>query len=1042
MGEGKTSVITPMVAAVLADGHDLLRIIVLKPLLRQSGALLSQRLGGLVNRRVYHIPFSRQSELSSSTVSQLQFIYQQCWRNRGILVALPEQILSFGLIGLDAAERNPSVFAPLISLENWLQRKCRDIIDESDEVMDTKLQLVYTMGTQQSLDGLSGRWETIQHLLRLVSIQAKRLHRDDPRCIEVDQSGYRYPILRFLKPGAIEQVIGYTLESISENGIPGLPFIQWTSRVKSSVLRFIEHSELTTEDESVIREEFDESIFFTKLLVLRGLFAHRILRFSLADKRWLVEYGLHPSRCLMAVPYRAKGVPSESADFGHPDVAVTLTCLSYYYEGLTKEQLRDCFILLAKLNDPSTEFQNWVSLCLDDLPAGLQTYSGVNLQDDQTFSQTLFPLLRYQKEILDFYLSHFVFSREAREFPRKLSSSAWDIPARRGLQLTTGFSGTNDNRFLLPLSVRQRDLDELLHTNAMVLGLLLREDNRQCILAEDEEGLQLDVDGLLKLVVRTGEHSTMTRPVRVLIDVGAQILEAGNQSVAQKWLSMTPEGDVEAAIFFNHSDEIMVIDREGHVETLFSSSFRQRMGACLVFLDQHHSRGVDLKLPPTTRAAVTLGPRLTKDRLVQACNRLRGLEKCQSLLFLIPPEVSNNMRFVLGISSDRDFTSADVLKWSMIQTCQTLDSLRPLWANQGLQYHKKMSLWDLLVEQRNPAREIASSMQEREARTLSQLYAPWDEDEESTHTYNITEGDLKNGEVQELLKTLQSTAEHVVTSAYLHEEQERELACEVEREQQVFRPPSYTPCKHNLHDDIRHFAKFGEFPGNQPSKAVTLAFHGLANTSAGKLYHPHSLGSGLYSTLDFNETVEISPNDPMDDFCKQVNWILSSVHSDVLIIVSQWEANELINIVRKSQNARLNIYAPRLTKPMRSFRHLDFFGIGANIPTQPNDTMTRCLEMFSGSLYFASFEDYQNFRSFLGLVTDGLGDIPEGGMTNEGFVKFFTRLELEWPVDSAFVKSPLPFLAALVHIRTKGNGYQQSHVGTIIKAMPLSAEWF
>lgn len=101
----------------------------------------------------------------------------------------------------------------------------------------------------------------------------------------------------------------------------------------------------------------------------------------------------------------------------------------------------------------------------------------------------------------------------------------------------------------------------------------------------------------------------------------------------------------------------------------------------------------------------------------------------------------------------------------MIQTCQTLDNLRPLWANQGLQYHKKMSLWDLLVEQRNPAKEIASSMQEREARTLSQLYTPWNEDEESTHTYNITEGDLKNGEVQELLKTLQSTAKHLVLDA-------------------------------------------------------------------------------------------------------------------------------------------------------------------------------------------------------------------------------------------------------------------------------------
>ncbi|CAG8327264.1 unnamed protein product [Penicillium nalgiovense] len=633
MGEGKTSVITPMVATVLANGHNLLRIVVLKPLLRQSDGLLSQRLGGLIQRRIYHIPFSRHTQLTSSTVGQLKSIYRQCRRDRGILIALPEQILSFRLIGLDAAERNPDIFASLIALEHWLQRHCRDVIDESDEVMDTKFQLVYTMGTQQSLDGLSGRWEITQQLLRLVSTQAKSLQQDDPGCVEVDQSGYRYPILRFLKPYAVELLVSYTLTSILENGIPGLPFAQWPPKVKGSALRFIQQSDLTEEDQAIIQQEFNGSIFITKLLALRGLFAHRILRFSLADKRWLVEYGLHPSRRLMAVPYRAKGVPSESAEFGHPDVAVTLTCLSYYYEGLTKAQLRDCFILLAKQNDPSTEFQNWVAPCLHDLPVGLQAYSGVNLEDDKTFSEILFPLLRYQKEILDFYLSHFVFSREAKEFPRKLSSSAWDIPARRGLQLTTGFSGTNDNRFLLPLSVRQRDLGELLHTNAMVLGLLLREENRKCILAQDEKGRQLDVEGLLKLVVSTDGGSTTLQPVRVLIDVGAQILEAGNQSVAQQWLAMTPEADVEAAIFFNHSDEIMVIDREGHVENLLSSSFRQRMGACLVFLDQQHSRGVDLKLPPMARAAVTLGPRLTKDRLVQACNRLRGLEKCQSLFF-------------------------------------------------------------------------------------------------------------------------------------------------------------------------------------------------------------------------------------------------------------------------------------------------------------------------------------------------------------------------------------------------------------------------
>jgi hypothetical protein len=145
----------------------------------------------------------------------------------------------------------------------------------------------------------------------------------------------------------------------------------------------------------------------------------------------------------------------------------------------------------------------------------------------------------------------------------------------------------------------------------MVLALLLREENQQCILAQDEVGRQLRAEQLLDLISR---HDP---PVRVIIDVGAQILELSNRSVAQLWLSLPRSRDVEAAIFFDEDDEAVVVNREGHVERLISSAFRQRMGACLVFLDQQHSRGVDLKLPMHYRAAVTLGPRLTKDRLVQ-----------------------------------------------------------------------------------------------------------------------------------------------------------------------------------------------------------------------------------------------------------------------------------------------------------------------------------------------------------------------------------------------------------------------------------------
>lgn len=70
----------------------------------------------------------------------------------------------------------------------------------------------------------------------------------------------------------------------------------------------------------------------------------------------MVDYGLHPLCCLMAVLFWAKGVLSDNAEFGHPDVAVALTCLSYYYEGLTQDQVCHCFSLLAKENDPLAEY--------------------------------------------------------------------------------------------------------------------------------------------------------------------------------------------------------------------------------------------------------------------------------------------------------------------------------------------------------------------------------------------------------------------------------------------------------------------------------------------------------------------------------------------------------------------------------------------------------------------------------------------------------------------------------------------------------------
>jgi hypothetical protein len=601
MGEGKTTVIIPMTALALANGSLVPRIIVLKPLLRQSLNLLTQLLGEILNRPVYYIPFSRDTPLNKTTVKALQKIYRECQKRRGVLISLPEHILSFRLLGLDLVRKNPSLARKAIKLEMWLQDNCRNIIDESDEILDPKFQLVYTVGNQQSLDGEHDRWRVTQSLLALVEQQAKKLHSQDSTYLDIEYHAARYPIFHFLRTDTADTLIHMVLKAIYEHGLPGLPLHLWSQRIRQRAFNFIRFTRTTAQEDRTLRDAFEHGAYLRRLLVLRGLLVHRILKFALA----------RPNRCLMAVPYRAKGIPSEHAEFGHPDVAITLTCLSYYYHGLSREQVRHCFTLVGKENEPAAEYQHWIQRELSTLPDELRALAGANLEDTRTFHEILYPHLQYQKGLIDFYLSRVVFPKEAKEFPHKLCSSAWDIPSRSNQPLTTGFSGTNDNRLLLPCSAPQRDLPDLLHTNAMVLNLLLQKENRQCILAQDSQGHPLRAEQLIDLIGRQDP------PVRVIVDVGAQILELSNLSVAQRWLSITQSVDVEAAIFFDEHDEAVVVDRDGHVERLLSSAFQQRMGKCLLFLDQQHSRGVDLKLPLYYRAAVTLGPRLAKDRLVQ-----------------------------------------------------------------------------------------------------------------------------------------------------------------------------------------------------------------------------------------------------------------------------------------------------------------------------------------------------------------------------------------------------------------------------------------
>lgn len=381
-------------------------------------------------------------------------------------------------------------------------------------------------------------------------------------------------------------------------------------KIAPLLLEFFTRRDLSAATSKKIRDAtFGFGYMKDGLLLLRGLFAGGVLRFAFEQKRWRVNYGLDPSRTMLAVPYHGKDSPATRSEFSHPDATLVLTCLSYYYDGLTDEELNASFEALLQTDDPQVIYDGWVKDA-PDLSSTFHSITGVNLRNYGQCLREVFPPLRFAKALIDFYLETIVFPKEMKEFPEKLSSSGWDI-AREKRHPVTGFSGTNDSRYVLPLSINQCDLPAQLSTNASVMECLLRPENSFADAAKFSPTGALSADVLLNMA------TNLTPPVRVILDVGAQILELKNEEVARAWLVRVNDPSIQAAIFVNVDNDLCVLSRDGREELLLTSPFAKQMDQCLVYLDESHTRGTDLKMPHDYRAIVTLGPGLTKDRLVQ-----------------------------------------------------------------------------------------------------------------------------------------------------------------------------------------------------------------------------------------------------------------------------------------------------------------------------------------------------------------------------------------------------------------------------------------
>ena len=410
---------------------------------------------------------------------------------------------------------------------------------------------------------------------------------------------------------------------------------------------------------------------------------------------------------------------------------------------------------------------------------------------------------------------------------------------------------------------------------------------------------------------------------------------------------------------------------------------------------------------------------------------MRQLGKGQSVMFFAPGEVDRRIRGLIprGQESENKVCVIDILRWVMHETCLDLMHHLPHWAQQGVDHHRRFSAYKQ-YDKTGDLGVLRNSWLQRESKTLEEMYEPLSREQGTGLGPGI------NG-IPLLREGLERLGVTQMTDVRMAEEQEREVNHEAEVERQAENPPKVFPAEHIVRDDIRNFVSTGIL-----AKPLTHII---------PLFTPTRIHEALDSmaewtpsplaTTDFAITTTDSSITDLTNYLRPVNWIVSSGsgNKSVAIVISPYEANELLPILRKSGKVRLHIYSPRVSASMRSFSDLTFYTIPETLKKKWKATahLRTEIDLFAGQLYFDSEQDYRRMCLLLALHMAHPG---AKHIEVDGFVPRAYRtgsVGRRSPLDA----SAIAIFKRLTALRRKGTGFGGTDLGRVLDARPLSNEF-
>ena len=295
MGEGKTRVILPMLVLHWARGDTVVRLNVLSPLMHEALGYMHRRLcASVLNRRLFVLPFRRDVALSAAQARAMRACLEHCRRAGGVLFVAPEHRLSLQLKWYELYLAGAR--AVCAALGDVQALPYRDMLDESDEILRHRQQLIYAVGAHAQLPSGPSRWSGVQALLAILNTDeevAAVLERRGVACARGTRRRHpeAFDGVRLLPGDALEAVQAQLLDLIAEALIREPPHeLRWLRGLKAdperrrAVVRFVTRTAAQPPDAGFAGDQWED------LLALRGLLAHGVLAHYLS-RRHRVDYG-------------------------------------------------------------------------------------------------------------------------------------------------------------------------------------------------------------------------------------------------------------------------------------------------------------------------------------------------------------------------------------------------------------------------------------------------------------------------------------------------------------------------------------------------------------------------------------------------------------------------------------------------------------------------------------------------------------------------------------------------------------------------------